>query len=364
MKKTIIISESLKLLIALFLFSGLILVGCQETTPDPLPPTTGTTNPGSSTSTPGSSTTATTPGSSTTATTPGSSTTATTPGVVVTSLTATVNGNANLTFLAAAINRAGLGADLSQGLLTVFAPSDDAFRAAGFANVAAINAAQPADLKRILQYHVIGSRIDKSAFPTAVNTSYQTLLPNARVVVYKTQAGVVSVNNAQITQPDIPATNAAIHIINRVLMPPTVTVVDLAKGNQELSFLVAAIERAGVQNTLTSNPENGFTVFAPTNAAFRAAGYADEAAIRAADPKALADVLNYHVLTTRAFAQTLPNGAELVTAQGGSIRITNADGKVSILGKGNGTNAANVTQADQVTTNGVVHVIDRVLLPK
>jgi len=355
MKKTTNLSETLKLLIALFLFSGLILVGCQETTPDPQPPTTGTTNPGSST---------TTPGSSTTATTPGSSTTATTPGVVVSSLTATVNGNANLTFLAAAINRAGLGADLSQGLLTVFAPSDEAFRAAGFANVAAVNAAQPADLKRILQYHVIGSRIDKSAFPTAVNTSYQTLLPNARLSVFKTQAGVVTVNNALITQADIPATNAAIHIINRVLTPPTLTVVDLAKGNQDLTLLVAAIDRAGVQNTLASSPENGFTVFAPTNAAFRAAGYADEAAVRAADPKALADLLNYHVLTTRAFSQTLPNGAELVTAQGGSIRITNADGKVTILGKGNGTSAANVTLADQVTTNGVVHVIDRVLLPK
>ncbi|MFD2569422.1 fasciclin domain-containing protein [Spirosoma soli] len=82
--------------------------------------------------------------------------------------------------LAAAVQRAGLGDQLKQGKLTIFAPSDDAFRAAGYANVAAVNAAPAADLQRLLQYHVIASTVDASAFPTGVNTTYATLLPNTQ----------------------------------------------------------------------------------------------------------------------------------------------------------------------------------------
>ncbi|MFD2569423.1 fasciclin domain-containing protein [Spirosoma soli] len=161
----------------------------------------------------------------------------------------------------------------------------------------------------------------------------------------------------------MPATNGVIHIIDQVLTPPTVSVVDLAKANADLSLFVAAINQAGVQSNLTAITDKGITVFAPNNAAFKAAGYADEAAIKKADPKVLANLLNYHVLNYRAYSATFQDGADVVTAQGGSVRFNVSGGKVTITGKGNGTNAANITQGDLGTTNGVVHVIDRVLLP-
>lgn len=276
-----------------------------------------------------------------------------------------VNNQDNLNLLEAAIARAGLADAINKSGITLFAPSDDAFRAAGFANVAAINAAPAGDLQRILQYHLVGSVIDLSAFPTAVNTSYQTSLADGRITVYKTSNADISVNTAKIVAGNNPTVGSVVHIINQVLTTPSRNTNDQAKANTDLSFFTAAVERAGtsIQNVLTQNTDNGVTIFAPTNAAFRAAGYADEAAVRAADPAKLADLLKYHVLNYRAFSQTFQNGADVVTAQGASVRFNVASGKVTILGKGNGNNAANVTTADVVTSNGVLHVIDRVLLP-
>ncbi|GAB4043522.1 fasciclin domain-containing protein [Spirosoma litoris] len=266
--------------------------------------------------------------------------------------------------LAAAVAKAGLGSELNKGELTVFAPTDDAFKAAGYATTTAINALPASDLQRILRYHVIGSRIDLGAFPTNVNTSYQTTLADSRVVVFKS-GETVTVNNAKIIQGNIATTGSVIHIIDRLLIPPTVTVADLVKSNADLSLLAAAIDRAGstIQTLATTNTATGITVFAPTNAAFKAAGYADEAAIKAADPKVLANLLSYHILNYRAYLQTFQNGSDIVTAQGESLRFTVSNNKVTILGKGNGTNVATITQGDFSTTGGVVHIVDRVLLP-
>lgn len=352
MKKITLFRNLRQLTAVLFVCSAPIFVGCKTETPDP--------NPGTGTTTPGSGTT-TTPGTGTT-TTPGTGTG--TSGSVV-SVTGTIGRTANLSFLAAAVARAGVGTEFDKGELTLFAPSDDAFKAAGYTNAAAVSAAPAADLQRILRYHVIGSRIDAAAFPTNVNTSYQTTLSDGRVVVYKSSDNTITVNNAKLIQTNIAATGSVIHIIDRVLMPPTVSVADLAKANPDLSFLAAAIDRAGigVQTIATANSTTGVTIFAPTNAAFKAAGYADEAAIRAADPKVLTNLLSYHVLNYRAYQQTFQNGSDIVTAQGGSLRFNVSADKVTILGKGNGANPANITQGDLATTNGVVHIIDRVLLP-
>ncbi|WP_338868729.1 fasciclin domain-containing protein [Spirosoma sp. SC4-14] len=350
----------------LLLAASPLLFSCNDNTPDPTGGT-GTTPPGSGTSTTPGSGTSTTPGSGT-STTPGSGT-STNPGsgtLVVVSTVEYIGQKNNLNFLQAAIDRAGLTSEFNKGNLTVFAPSDDAFKAAGYASEAAVSAAPAADIERILRYHIVNSRIDQSAIPTAVNTTYQTDLADNQLSVYKVSMSDISVNQAKIVEGDNPTTNSVVHIINQVLMPATVNLVALAKNNANLSFFSAAVDRAGssVLDVLNKNTQNGYTVFAPTNDAFKAAGYADEAAIKAADPKVLADLLLYHVLTYSAYSQTFQNGATIVTAQGGSVQTNVSNGKVTILGKGNGTNAATITQADQVASNGVLHVIDRVLLSK
>jgi len=353
-------------LAAILVCSAPLFIGCNNEVVDP---TTGTTGPGSGTVTsPGTGTT-TTPGTGTT-TTPGTGTT-TTPGTgtsstgTVVAVAAFVAAQDNLNFLEAALARAGLNDEVNKGGLTLFAPTDDAFKAAGYASAAAVSAAPVADLQRILRYHIVGSVIDLSAFPTSVNTSYQTNLADGRITVYKASDADISVNTAKIAKGNNATTGSVVHIVNQVLKAPSSNANDLAKTNADLSFLLIAAERAGttVQSLLTANTTNGVTIFAPTNAAFKAAGYADEAAIRAADPVKLASILKYHVLNYRAFSQTFQNGADVVTAEGNSVRFTVNGGKVTVLGKGNGTTVANITSPDVVTSNGVIHVIDRVLLP-
>jgi uncharacterized surface protein with fasciclin (FAS1) repeats len=367
MQKQTILLTTQRLVAALLISAAGMMASCTNTIdPNPAPPAQSTTPGSSTTATPGSSTTA-TPGSSTTAT-PGSSTTAT-PGsttLVVVPFTDYIAGNAELSLLKAAVARAGIGAALNAGQITIFAPSNEGFKASGYSDEAAINAVSPEMLKQILQYHVISDKIDEPAIPTEVSTSYQTQLANAKVYVFKSSAGVITVNNATVTKANIPASNTVVHIINRVLSPNPQNVVDYAKGNANLSLFSAAVARAGadVQAALTQAPKNGITVFVPTNDAFKAAGYADEAAIKSADAAKLAAILSYHVLPSTVVSQSFKDNSELTTAQGGKIGVKVSGGKVTLTGKGNGTNVSNVTQSDIALANGIVHVVDRVLLPQ
>lgn len=338
--------------------AGLFMASCNTKTPDPQPGT-GTTQPGSGTSTtPGSGTT-TNPGSGTT-TTPGSGT-----ATVVASVTFIAQKN-NLNLLEAAIIRAGLVDEFNKSPITIFAPSDDAFKAAGYGDVSTINNAPVAELQRILRYHLIADRIDQSAIPTGVATVYQTTLADNRITVYKTSNSNISVNNGKIIEGDNPTVGGPVHIINTVLRPSTANLVGLAKANTNLSLFAAAVDRANAstQAALNAVTQNGLTVFAPNDAAFKAAGYADVAAIQKADQATISDILLYHVLRTTIYSQNFQNGADIVTAQGASVRTNVSNGTVTLLGKGNGTSVANVVTADQVASNGVLHVIDRVLLAK
>jgi len=272
----------------------------------------------------------------------------------------------NLTLLRTAIVRAGLIDEYNKSGITIFAPSDDAFRAGGYSDANAVNNAPVSELQRILRYHVVGSRIDQSATPTNVNTVYQTTLADNQISVYKVSNSDISVNNGKIIQGDNPTVGSVVHIINTLLKPATVNLVALAKANTNLSLFAAAVDRANAstQSTLNAVMQNGMTIFAPNDAAFKAAGYADAAAIQKADQAVISDLLLYHVLKYSAYSQTFQNGADIVTAQGTSVRTNVSGGKVTILGKGNGTSAANIVTTDQVASNGVLHVIDRVLLAK
>jgi len=131
-----------------------------------------------------------------------------------------------------------------------------------------------------------------------------------------------------------------------------------------LSLLVAAVNRAASGNPAVLTALTGpgpLTVFAPTNAAFAAAGFANEAAINAAAPATLANILLYHVVPARAFSTNLTNG-DVTTAQTGRLTIAVSGTGVTVKGARNAT-AANVNPANVVATNAVIHVVDQVLLP-
>lgn len=273
------------------------------------------------------------------------------------------------TLLEAAVVRAGLADALrNTNNITVFAPTDAAFRAAGFADVAAINATPVATLTSVLQYHVLPARVASSAINNGDNQAQTTLLPSNNTVYVTRNSAGVSINGARVTQADVAASNGVIHVIDRVLLPPAGNLLESlvalnAANNNNFSLLIAAATRVGaaVVNTL-STAAGPFTVFAPTNAAFTAANLGTEAAINAAPIATLQAVLLNHVVAARAFSTNLASGP--VPAAGGqNLAVAVGASGVTVTGRGNGTNASNVTRADVVATNGVIHVIDRVLLP-
>lgn len=275
-----------------------------------------------------------------------------------------VAGSNQFTLLRAAITRAGLGATLSgAGPLTVFAPTDSAFRAAGYADAAAITAAPAATINNLLLYHVVsGSAVTAAAIPT-VQTAYPTSV-SGNAPIYVSKGTGVSVNGARVQQADVQATNGVVHVINKVLMPPAGTVLAIAQADTTLSFLTAAAMRGGPTLTAALAGPTPLTVFAPTNAAFRLTPYNSLSAINAANPTTLAAVLTNHVLApARAYSPTLVRGP-VTTFGGGSLTVTlGSNNAITLTSPGSATNAATVTTPDINATNGVIHKINRVLLP-
>jgi uncharacterized surface protein with fasciclin (FAS1) repeats len=277
-------------------------------------------------------------------------------------IAALVTENANLSLLRTAVVRAGLVETLSgQGTFTVFAPDNNAFAAAGLGTEAAINAVPEATLRQILLYHVLGQEYASGSIPSA--TTELTTAGDARIYVTKNTNGVF-VNGATVITADVDAQNGVVHVINKVLMPPPGNLVQFAQSNPNLSFLVAAVVRASQGNTNVAGVLSGagpFTVFAPTNTAFQNAGFATVEAIQQADPNTLASILTYHVIGARVFSSDLTEGARPATVNGANVTIT-LSGGAKVKGNTNAT-ASNITATDIVASNGVVHVIDAVLLP-
>ena len=274
-----------------------------------------------------------------------------------------VVGNNDFSLLETALVQAGLTNILSgEGPFTVFAPDNEAFVATGLDTEAKIKAVPVETLKKILLYHVLNQKIPSSGIASASNTPVKTAA-DLDVFITKNSSGVF-INGASVKPADLPARNGVIHVINTVLMPPTANIVELAAANPNFSFLVAAVQRAGQGSTNVAQVLSGegpFTVFAPTNQAFINAGFPDIAAIQAADPAGLTGILTYHVIGARVFSGDLTEGAQPATVNGATVSITLVGG-AKVKGNKN-TTPASVTSPNILATNGVIHVIDQVLLP-
>jgi uncharacterized surface protein with fasciclin (FAS1) repeats len=295
----------------------------------------------------------------------------TTPPVSNTIVDVVVAGT-NTTLLEAAVKRAGLVDALATTQnLTVFAPDDDAFRmldidgdgTPDLDTEAKINALDPALLAEVLTFHVLAAKVPAASVPAGPNAPVVALNTDS-LYLTKNAAGVF-VNGIKVKTADVAASNGVIHIIEKVLVPALGNnIVELASANPNFSYLVAAVLRADASGTSISGALSGagpFTVFAPTNAAFMAAGFATIGDIEAADPAALRDILLYHVIGARVFSSDLTEGAQPTTLGGGQVTIT-LGGGAKVKGASN-TTASNIIGTNVMATNGVIHVIDQVLLP-
>jgi uncharacterized surface protein with fasciclin (FAS1) repeats len=253
--------------------------------------------------------------------------------------------------LEAAVIAAGLADDLSgAGPFTVFAPTDAAFAALPAGTVEALLADIPA-LTNILTYHVVGAE----AFSSDLSDGQMVMTLQGSDVEVTINGSGVFINDAQVTVADLEAENGVVHVINAVLLPPVLpaTVVDIIVNSPDHNTLEAAVIAAGLADDLSG--AGPFTVFAPTDAAFAALPAGTVEALLA-DIPALTNILTYHVVGAEAFSSDLSDGQMVMTLQGSDVEVT-------INGNGVFINDAQVTVADLEAENGVVHVINAVLLP-
>ena len=261
------------------------------------------------------------------------------------------------TLLEAAVGAAGLVDALSgEGPFTVFAPTDEAIVALTEAlEITAEELLALPNLGDILQYHVVGA----SAYAADLSDGQMIETLVGEDVTVSITADGVFINDAQVTVADIAADNGVVHVIDAVLLPPapqTNTVVDIIVNSEDHTLLEAAVGAAGLVDALSA--EGPFTVFAPTDEAFTALAEAFDVTVEEllAYPL-LGAVLQYHVVGAEAYSADLSDGQMITTLLGEDVTV-------SITADGVFINQAQVIVADIAADNGVVHVIDAVLVPE
>jgi len=259
----------------------------------------------------------------------------------------------NFSTLVAALTKANLVSALQgTGPFTVFAPTNEAFAdLLADLGVSSLDDLSAEALTPILLYHVVSGKV----LSTDLTNGYVNTLsagPEQTAISLQVNADEVILNgSSEITSADILATNGVIHVIDKVLLPPTV--VNLAINNPQFSILVEAVVKAELATTLSG--AGPFTVFAPTNAAFEelftalgVSGIAD------LTKEQLVPILLYHVVSGNVLSSELSSGN--VATLNGDIAV-NLGASVTING------SSVVVLTDVQGSNGVVHVIDEVLLP-
>jgi len=259
----------------------------------------------------------------------------------------------NFTTLVTALTEAGLVETLKgEGPFTVFAPTDDAFGKLPEGTVESL--LEPENigrLKTILTYHVVPGRVmaeDVVGIDTATTVSGQRL-------DIQVEAGAVMVDGATVIDTDIEATNGVIHVIDSVMMPATGTVVEVAENAGTFTTLLAALEAAELKQVLMG--EGPFTVFAPTDDAFaKLPGGTVESLLKPQNLEKLQSILKYHVVSGRVYSDAVVEAETVETLAGMDADISVSDGTVMVGGAG-------VVKTDVEATNGVIHIVDSVMMP-
>ena len=274
----------------------------------------------------------------------------------------TAIADGRFTTLVAAIGAAELVDTLKgEGPFTVFAPTDDAFAALPAGTVdELLKPENKQKLTDILLYHVVSGKV-MAAEVTAL-TSATTVL--GKDVAVKVDMGNVYINEAKVIITDIATSNGVIHVIDAVLLPPSEdaameeknTIIDIAVADGRFTTLAAALTAADLVETLSG--EGPFTVFAPTNDAFASlpAGTLDSLLLPE-NKQQLIDILLYHVVSGKVMAADVVTLTSAQTVLGKDVTITVKDGKVFL------NDTVQIIITDIEASNGVIHVIDAVLLP-
>ena len=278
----------------------------------------------------------------------------------------TAKTNPDLSSLVAAIDKAGLSDELSNSAssFTVFAPTNDAFSAFLSANgFSSLNDVPVDVLTSVLLNHVVdGKKMAADLTTGYVNTLATFGSTTSHLSLYvNTSAGVTLNGSSKVTAADVKASNGVVHVVDQVIGLPTV--VTFAVSNPDFSTLVQALTRPDLSTDFVSilSGAGPFTVFAPTNAAFSALlTELGASSLNDIDAATLEKVLTYHVVGGNILAESLSNNQVVGTLNGDSFTIHLMSG-AQIMDANDRT--SNIIATDVQGSNGVVHVIDKVILP-
>ena len=239
-----------------------------------------------------------------------------------------------------------------EGPFTVFAPTDDAFAAVPedvLANL--LKPENKKQLQAVLLYHVVPGEVGSGE---VVKLAGAQTAGGQRVDI-RLDNGNVMVDGAKVVATDIKCDNGVIHVIDAVILPETKTLPEVAQAAGSFSTLITAAKAAGLAGALSGEDE--LTVFAPTDDAFAAlpAGTV-ETLLKPENKGQLANILKYHVVPGRVYSEQALETGTAKTLQGDTIRIA-VDGETAMV------NDATLLKTDVDAANGVIHVIDTVLLP-
>ncbi len=267
------------------------------------------------------------------------------------------SSDARFSILVEAVVKADLATALQgEGPFTVFAPTNDAFKAL-FAElkVSGIADLDAATLTPILLNHVVSGKVKAADVKTGYVSTLNTKAPGGRnVSIFINKGSNVTVDGSKVIITDIMASNGVIHAIDKVILPANV--VTHAINNPNFSILVEAVVKANLVEALSGT--GPFTIFAPTNDAFnKLFATLGVSGISELSAEVLTPILLYHVVKGNITSSQVTTGSVPTLNEGNNLNIVVNGSSVTI-----NTNV-NVVATDVQGTNGVIHVIDAVLLP-
>lgn len=265
-----------------------------------------------------------------------------------------VNADTTLSIFSAAVNRASETGLLQQpGPVTVIAPFNDAFRAAGI-DAAAVNAMSVATVDSMVKYWFIAGTVQPSS---SVDSSITTLL-GLPVFGAGDGSNIYFNGAAAVLQSGITG-NTVLYKATSLILPPSLSPAQYLQADPSLSLFNEAMQRTGLINTLTGG---WYTILAPDNTAFANAGFPDITSIDNADINTLTNIIKYHIINAEYFSNNLSGSISVSTDEGGSINVANNGGTIVITGNNSGP--AGITKANILLSGNVImHKIDTVLLP-
>ncbi|MGA9270710.1 MAG: fasciclin domain-containing protein [Lutimonas sp.] len=269
--------------------------------------------------------------------------------------------DSDFTILAAALRQVDLLETVATvNDITVFAPDNAAFVAAG---ITSLDGFSDEDLTTVLTYHVLGARVLSTQLPEG---GIAETLEGRNIYLGYLFGGRVLINGlTEIKAVDIEKSNGVIHVIDRTLVPPAGDIVDiaiaLANADEGADFtvltsLLASDEYSDIADAVRA--QDNITLFAPNDAAFEAAS----GVIAGLTPEEIGEVLTYHASLGRNFSYDLVQGQNITMLNAQTVNVTTINGETIIL-QDKSADETNVIQVNIHGSNGVIHAINKVLIP-